>query len=41
MHIIMGGQVIQMHAPYLLEVNCQLVGKGANDHSSDVRGAYN
>jgi hypothetical protein len=36
-----GGQVIQMHVPYLVEVNCPLVGEGANDHSSDVGGAYN
>jgi hypothetical protein len=25
----------------LVEVNCPLVGEGANDHSSDVGGAYN
>ncbi len=37
----MGGQVIQMHVPYLVEVNCLVVGEGANDHSNDVGGAYN
>ncbi len=27
---------IQMHVPYLVEVNCPLMGKGVNDRSSDV-----